>query len=109
MSSAAAPPLAVEMAEIIMRVMKTEARERGGNLHSGTSSKIEIRQKTDWQTWTGVFKKGKSVEIVLRVSKSAVFGWLNGEGLDGVLENRNEIPVGDPDAVMNELRATFWG
>ena len=73
-SSAAAPPSAVEMAEIIMRVMKTEARERGGNLHSGTSSKIEIRQKTDWQTWTGVFKKGKSVEIVLRVSKSAVFG-----------------------------------
>ena len=59
-SSAAAPPSAVEMAEIIMRVMKeTEARERGRNPHSGTSSKIEIRQKTDLQTWTGVFKKGE--------------------------------------------------
>ena len=59
------------------------------------------------QTWTGVFKKGESVEIALRVFKSSVFGWLNGEGLDGVLENRDEIPVGDPDADMNELRATF--
>ena len=75
------------MAEIITRVMKeTEARDRGRNPHSGTSSKIEIRQKTDFQTWTGVFKKGKSVEIALRVFKSSVFGWLNGEGLDGVLE-----------------------
>ena len=91
-----------------MRVMKeTEARERGRNPHSGTSSKIEIRQKTDLQTWTGVFQKGESVEIALRVFKSSVFGWLNGEGLDGVLENRDEIPVGDPDADMNELRATF--
>ena len=27
--------------------------------------------------------------------------------MDGVLENRDEIPVGDPDAEMNELRATF--
>ena len=60
------------------------------------------------QTWTGVFKKGEIVEIALRVFKSSVFGWLNGEGLDGVLENRDEIPVGDPDADdMNELRATF--
>ena len=59
-SSAAAPPSAVEMAEIIMRVIKeAEARERGRNLHSGTSSRIEIRQKTDLQTWTGVFKKGE--------------------------------------------------
>ena len=24
-----------------------------------------------------------------------------------MLENRDEIPVGDPDAEMNELRATF--
>ena len=33
-SSAAAPPSAVEMAEIIMRVMKeTEARERGRSPH----------------------------------------------------------------------------
>ena len=80
-SSAAVPPSAVEMAEIIMRVMKeTEARERGRNPHSGTSSKIEIRQKTDSQPWTGVFKKGESVEIALRVFKSSVFGWLNGEG-----------------------------
>ena len=54
------------------------------------------------------FKKGESVEIALRVFKSSVFGWLNGEGLDGVLENRVEIPVGDPDADMNELRAIFW-
>ena len=47
-SSAAAPPSAVEMAEIIMRVMKeTEARERGRNPHSGMSSRIEIRQKTN--------------------------------------------------------------
>ena len=47
-SSAAVPPSAVEMAEIIVRVMKeTEARERGGNPHSGTSSRIENRQKTD--------------------------------------------------------------
>ena len=27
--------------------------------------------------------------------------------MDGVLENRDEIPVGDPDADMNERRATF--
>ena len=47
------------------------------------------------------------MEIALRVFKSSVFGWLNGKGLDGVLENRHEIPVGDPDADMNELRATF--
>ena len=39
--------------------------------------------------------------------KSSVFGWLNGEGLDGVLKKRDEIPVGDPDADMNELRAIF--
>ena len=58
------------------------------------------------QTWTGVFKKGESVEIALRVFMSSVFGWLNG-GLDGVLENRDEIPVGDPDADMNELRAIY--
>ena len=91
-----------------MRVIKeTEARERGRNPQSGTSSRIEIRQKTDLQTWTGVFKKGESVEIALRVLKSSVFGWLNGEGLDGVLENRDEIPVGDPEADMNGLRAIF--
>ena len=91
-----------------MRVIKeTEARERGRNPHSGTSSRIEIRQKTDLQTWTGVFKKGESIEIALRVFKSSVFGLLNGEGLDGVLENRDEIPVEDPDADMNELRAIF--
>ena len=42
-SSAAAPPSAVEMPEIIMRVMKeTEARERGRNPHSGTSSKMRL-------------------------------------------------------------------
>ena len=69
-SSAATPPSAVEMAEVIMRVIKeTEARERGSNPQSGTSSRIEIRQKTDLQTWTGVFKKGESVEIALRVSR----------------------------------------
>ena len=74
-SSAAAPPPAVEMTEIIMRVMKeTEARERGRNPHSGTFSKIEIRQKTDLQTWTGVFKRGESVEIALRVFKNSVLG-----------------------------------
>ena len=56
-----------------MRVMKeTEAGERGRNSHSVTSSKIEIRQKTDLQTWTIVFKKGESVEIALRVFKSSV-------------------------------------
>ena len=50
-SSAAAPPSAVEMAEIIMWVMKeTEAGEPERNPHSGTSSRIEIRQKTDLQT-----------------------------------------------------------
>ena len=43
------------------------------------------------QTWTGVSKTGESVEIALRVFESSVFGWLNGEGLDGVLENRDEI------------------
>ena len=108
-SSAAAPPSAVEMVEIIMRVVKeTEAREWGSNPHSGTSSKLEIRHKTDLQTWTGVFKKGEGVAIALRVFNSSVFGWLNGEGQDGVLENRDEIPVGDPDADMNELRAIFW-
>ena len=58
------------------------------------------------QTWTGGLEKGESVEIALHVFKSSVFGWLNREGLDGVLENRDEIPVGDPDADMNELRAT---
>ena len=47
------------------------------------------------------------MEIALRVFKSSVFGLLNGEGLDGVLENRDEIPVEDPDADMNELRAIF--
>ena len=104
-SSAAAPSSTIEMAEVITRVM--EERERGRNPQSGTSSRIEIRHKTDMQTWTGVFKKGESVEIALRVFKSSVFGWLNGEGLDGVLENRDEIPVGDPDADMNELRAIF--
>ena len=73
-SSAAAPPSAVEMAEIIVRVIKeTEARERRRNPHSGTSSRIEIRQKTDLQTWTDVFKKGESVEIALRVFKSFCF------------------------------------
>ena len=47
-SSAAAPRTAVEMAEIIIRVIKeTEAREWGRNPHSGTSSRIENRQKTD--------------------------------------------------------------
>ena len=46
-------------------------------------------------------------KIALRVFKRSVFGWLNGEGLDGVLETRDEIPVGDPDADMNELRAIF--
>ena len=93
-----------------MRVMKeTEARKRGRNLHSGTYSKIEIRQKTDLQTWTRLFKKGESVETALRVFKSSVFEWLNGEGLDGVLENHDEIAVGDPDADVNELRATFGG
>ena len=62
-SSAAAPSSAVEMAEVIMRVIKeAEARERGRNPQSGTSSRIEIRQKTDLQTWTGVFKKGENVE-----------------------------------------------
>ena len=66
---------------------------------------VEIRQNTDLQTSTGVFKKGESVEIVF---KSSVFSWLNREELDGVLENRDEIPVGDPDADMNELRAIFW-
>ena len=69
-SSAAAPPSAVEMAAIIMRVMKeTEARERGRNPHSGTSSKIENRQKTDLQTWTGVFKKkvSKLLSVCSRV------------------------------------------
>ena len=76
--SAAASPSAVEMAE--------------------------IGQNTDLQTSTGVFKKGESVEIVF---KSSVFWWLNREELDGVLENRDEIPVGDPDADINELRATF--
>ena len=46
-SSAAAPSSAVEMAEVIMRVIKeAEARERGRNPQSGTSSRIEIRQKT---------------------------------------------------------------
>ena len=91
-----------------MRVMKeTEARERGRNSHSVTSSKIEIRQKTDLQTWTGVLKKGETVEIALRVFKSSVFGCLNGEGLDDVLENRYETPVRDADADMNELRATI--
>ena len=61
-SSAAAPPSAVEMAEIIMRVMKeTGARARGRNPHSGTSSRIEIRQKTDLQTWTRVFKRERSL------------------------------------------------
>ena len=78
-SSASAPPSAVEMAEVIIRVMKeTEARGRGRNPHSGTSSKIEIRQKTDLQTWTGVFKKGESVENSLRVFKTSVFGWWYG-------------------------------
>ena len=80
-SSAAAPSSTIEMAEVITRVM--EERERGRNPQSGTSSRIEIRQKTDMQTWTGVFKKGESVEIALRVFKSSVFGWLNGERLDG--------------------------
>ena len=69
-SSAAAPPSAVEMAEVIIRVMKeTEARGRGRNPHSGTSSKIEIRQKTDLQTWTGVFKREK-VSCLLYTSPS---------------------------------------
>ena len=69
-SSAAAPPSAVVMAEIIMRVIKeTEARERGRNPHSGTSLRIEIRQKTDLQTWTGVFKKkvSKLLSVCSRV------------------------------------------
>ena len=86
---------------------ETEARERGRNPHSGTSSKIEIRQKTDLQTWACVFKNGESVEISTRVFNSSVLRWLNGKGLDGVLENRDEIPVGDPDADINALRATF--
>ena len=47
-SSASAPPSAVEMAEIIMKVMReAEDRERGRNPHSGMSSRIEIRQKTN--------------------------------------------------------------
>ena len=84
-SSAAAPSSTVEIAEVIMRVMKErEERERGRNPQSGTSPRIEIRHKTDMQTWTGVFTKGESVEIALCVFKSSVFGWLNGEGLDGV-------------------------
>ena len=100
-SPAAAPSSTIEMAEVITRVM--EERERGRNPQSGTSSRIEIRHKTDMQTWTGVFTKGESVEIALCVFKSSVFGWLNGEGLDGVLEHRDEIPVGDPDADILSL------
>ena len=44
---------------------------------------------------------------LLSVRSRVRFLGMNGEGLDGVLENRDEIPVGDPDADMNELRATF--
>ena len=74
-SSAAAPPSAVEMAEVIIRVMKeTEARGRGRNPHSGTSSKIEIRQKTDLQTWTGVLKKEKVSKLLSVCSRVRFLG-----------------------------------
>ena len=81
-SSAAAPSSAVEMAEVIMRVIKeTEARERGKNPQSGTSSRIEIRHKADLQTWTGVVKKGKRVEIALRVLHEFSFWMVERRGI----------------------------
>ena len=67
-SSAAAPPAAVEMAEIIIRVMKeTEARERGRNPYSGTSSKIEIREKSDLQIFSKRQKLSKLLSVCSRV------------------------------------------
>ena len=64
-SSADAPSSAVEMAEVIMRVIKeTEARERGRSPQSGTSSRIEIRQKTDLQTWTSVLRREKVSKLL---------------------------------------------
>ena len=58
--SAAAPSSAVEMADVIMLVIKeTEARERGRNPQSGTSSRIEIRRKTDYADLDWCFQEGR--------------------------------------------------
>ena len=67
-SPSAAPPSAVEMAEISMRVIKeTEARERGRNPYSGTSSKIEIREKSDLQIFSKRQKLSKLLSVCSRV------------------------------------------
>ena len=81
-SSADAPSSAVEMAEVIMRVIKeTEARTPIQARLQG----LRLDRRLICRLGLMFLRREKVSKLLSVCSRVSVFGWLNGEGLDGVL------------------------